>query len=83
MNHLLKRQIHSMMPDMEEALREEVDRVLAGGFISEEEYQKYLNNGESFVLAKAIITSWFASEPYGPPSYSKSLTEFFKRIREV
>jgi len=79
----LKQQIHSIIPDIEQALRQEVDRIVDSGSISEEEYESYLNNGLSFILAKAIISQWFASEPYGPPKYSKSLKEFFNRIGRI
>lgn len=76
----LKQQIHSIMPDIEQALDQEVDRIVDSGAVSEEEYESYLNNGLSFILAKAIISQWFASEPYGPPKFSKSLKQFFNRI---
>jgi len=76
----LKQQIHSIIPDIEQALDQEVDRIVDSGAVSEEEYESYLNNGLSFILAKAIICQWFSSEPYGPPKYSKSLKQFFNRI---
>ena len=79
----LKDQIDSIMPDIKMALYREVDRIVTGASISDEEYAKYLNGGESFILAKAIISQWFSTEPYGPPKFSKSLKDFFKRIRET
>jgi len=72
-----------MMPNIEEALLNEVDRVVNSGAISEEDLASYFKDGESFVLAKSIVTAWFRRDPYGPPNHSKSLNEFFRRISYI
>lgn len=75
---IIKQQIRSMIPDFEDALMQEVDRLTSSGAISEEDYNTYLQGGDSYALAKMIITCWFRIDPYAP--HDKNMIKFMKNL---
>ncbi len=79
MKDLLVKQIRELLPDIEAALLEKVEAVVNSGCISEEDYEKYLDGGESFALAKTIITSFFDERPYSS-KWNDELIDLQRRI---
>lgn len=75
---IIKQQIRSMIPDFEDALMQEVDRLTSSGAISEDDYNAYLEGGDSYALAKMIITCWFRVDPYAPRD--KNMIKFMKNL---
>jgi len=75
---IIKQQIKSMIPDIEDALMQEVDRLVLSGAISKEDYNTYLQGGDSYALAKMIITCWFRVDPYAPRD--KNMIKFMKNL---
>lgn len=76
----LERQIKEMCKDIENALLRYSKSVLLSGMVSEEEIISYLDNGNNYRLAKAIVSAWMRSDPYGPSSWDKTQQRLIKNI---
>lgn len=79
----LERQIKEMCKDIENALLRYSRSVLLSGMVSEEEIISHLDNGNNYRLAKAIVSAWMRSDPYGPSSRDKTQQRLIKNIELV
>lgn len=81
---LIEKQIKEMLPDIEKTLLERAQHVLSCGSLSEEDLEKFLGDqGSSYALTKAIITSWFNNKPYEPPKHLTEYVKLFNRLDHV
>jgi len=79
----LERQIKEMCTDIERELVKYSKTVLMSGMVSEEDVASQLDNGKSYRLAKAIVSAWMRTDPYGPLSWDKTQEKFIRNIELI